>query len=54
VYLDRAAEDRKRYDEQLAEFKSLYGKAYGKSAEDIEIKENPIEDEDIENILIED
>lgn len=44
VYLDRAAEDRKRYDEQLAEYKSFYGKTYGKNVTEIDLKEdNPNE-----------
>ena len=35
VYLDKAAEDRKRYDEELAQFKALFGK----NLEDIEMKD---------------
>ena len=36
--MDRAADDRRRYDEELAAFKTLYGKTYGKNADEIEVK----------------
>ena len=51
--MDRAAEDRRRYEEELSKFKTLYGKAYGKNVEINEMKDdNQLREEDIEAIII--
>jgi hypothetical protein len=52
VFLIRASEDRKRYEEQMIEFKRLYGKNYDNSfVESFSEKERPPEEAELEAII---